>query len=117
MHQKLAYPAGIPVKDVSVVVRGYVHLIDQKLAVLDTAPGILQVQRTCPNGLYLSAAQLNAGLKFFFYEIFVPGFPVCGYYLDALLFQSAHLLVQQELYHDCQVNQTGISPDFPSNQR
>ena len=92
VHQQTAGAAGIHIEAVAVVVRGDVHLIEDELAVLDAAPGILQIQGTLTNGFDLRAHQFDAGLIFLFDEVFVPGLPVGGHDLDAVLFQFAHLL-------------------------
>ena len=68
------------------------HLVDQKFAVFDAAPCVLQVHRTCADGFDFRAYQLDTGFKFFFHEVFMVCFPVPGHDFDALLFQMYHLL-------------------------
>ena len=92
VHQQPPGTAGIHIEAVAVVIGGDVHLVQDHLAVLDAAPGILQIQGTCTDGLDFRAHQFNTGFEFFFHEIFMVGFPIPGHDLDACLFQMNHLL-------------------------
>lgn len=92
VHEQSAGALGIGIEAVAVLVGGDVHLVNEQLAVLDTAPGIFQIQGALANRLDLRAAQLDTGLIFFFYKILMPGLPVGGHDFDAFLFQIAHLL-------------------------
>ena len=67
------------------------HTVDEQLAVLDGAVGVLQIQRAGPDGLDLRAEQLNAGLVPVLHEVVVEGLAVLGRDLDALFLRGAHL--------------------------
>ena len=92
VHQQAAGTAGIHIEAVSMVVGGDVHLVQDHFSVLDAAPGILQVQGTCPDGFDFRAYQFDTGFKFFFHKVFVVSFPVSGHDFNSCLFQIAHLL-------------------------
>ena len=93
VHQQPAGATGVRIEAVAVVIGGDMHLVKDHLAVLDAAPGVLQVQGTCPDGLDFRALQLDTGLEFFFDEVLMIGLPVSGHDFDAFLFQFAHLLI------------------------
>ena len=93
VHQQPTDTTGIRIKPVAMVIGRYVHLVQKQLAILDAAPGILQIQRTLAYGLNFRTAQFNARFQLFFYKIFVVSFPVPGHDLDTLLFRTPHLLI------------------------
>ena len=69
------------------------HALDEQLAVLDRAVGVLQVQRAGPDGLDLRAEKLNARLILILHKVVVKGFAVLGRDLDSLFLRMAHLLL------------------------
>ena len=92
VHQQSAGTAGVHIEAVALLIGGDVHLVDEHFAVLDAAPGILQVQGALADGFDLGADQLDAGLVVLLDEVFVTGLPVSGHHLDAVFFQGVHRL-------------------------
>ena len=54
------------------------HPLDQKLAVLNIDPAVLQVDAARTQALDLGALQFNAGLQRFEHEVLVARLAVCG---------------------------------------
>ena len=51
MHQQAAGAAGFPVEDVALLIGGDVHPMDEQLPILYRTVGVLQIQRSGPDGL------------------------------------------------------------------
>ena len=94
VHQKLALTHRVAIEDISVLIGTDVHTDDEKLAVLEVAVGVLEIDRACAQTFDLRAEKLDARLVFFVHEIVVIRFFVLGNYLMPALFisQNGHLL-------------------------
>ena len=112
VQQKPARTHGVFVVDIALIVRADMHLADPQLAVLDRAPGILEIQRTEPDGFHLRTGQLDAGLKAVLDKVFMKHLGVFCKNFDAFRLQPAHL--QSILYYisfvKCFLFQTGVFP-------
>ena len=83
MHQEPARAQRVFVEDVALLIGRDVHLADEKLAVFDLAPCLLEAEVSQTDGFDLGAGKLNAGFKFFFDEIFVVRLLVFCHDFDA----------------------------------
>lgn len=76
--QQTPHPQRVLIEDVAVVVGSDVHSLDQKLAVLNIDPAVLQVDAAGTQALDLGAFQLDARFQRFEHEILVTRLAVCG---------------------------------------
>ena len=76
VHEQPARAKRILVEDIALLVGRDVHLPDEKLPVLDLAPGFLQAERAEADGFDLGSGEFDAGLEFFIDEIFMERFLV-----------------------------------------
>ena len=82
VHEQLARAVGIAVEDIALFVRADVYAVGDKLAVFDTAEGILQIHPSAADGFDLCPAKSGAGFEAVDDEIFViRGFILCDYLL------------------------------------
>jgi len=86
VHKKLATAQGVTVEDIAVLVGAYMHTDNEKLAVLDVAVGVLEVDTSCANALDLGTEKLDASLIFFLNEIVVVRLFVLRCDLDSAVF-------------------------------
>ena len=91
MHQQPPGPDRVLVEDVALLIGGDVHPMNEQLPVLYCTIGVLQVQRTGPNGFDLCSSQLHAGLVPVLHEVVVKGLAVLRRDLDSLFLRGAHL--------------------------
>ena len=78
------------------------HSVEEQLSALDGAVGILQIQRTRPDGLDLCAEKLDPGLIFVLHEVVVDGLAVLCRDFDSLLLRGVRLLASRKVllvYH------------------
>ena len=92
MHQQLALAHGVPVEDIALLIGGDVHPVDEKLAAVDGAIAVLQIDGPGPQAFDLGARQGDAAFIGLLHEIVVPRLAVDGDLLDLFLFQGAALL-------------------------
>ena len=93
VEQELPGTPGVLVEDIALLIGRDVHLPDEKLPVLDLAPGLLEAQRAETDGLDLSARQLYARLVAFQHKVLVKSLSVCTNFLFPRLFgHCAHFL-------------------------
>ena len=76
MHEEPARAKRVFVEDIALLIGRDVHLPDEKLPVLDLAPGFLQAERAEADGFDLGSGEFDAGLEFFIDEIFMERFLV-----------------------------------------
>ena len=92
MHEQTPGPVGVPVEDVALLIGADVHAPDEQLPVLHGAEAVLHVHLARPDGFYLRAVELNAGLEAVQDEIVVERLAVGGDLLDPLFFcHASHL--------------------------
>lgn len=79
MQQQLAHPGRINgVFPVALFVGADVHIVDEDLAIFDSAVGFLEIDLAKANRLDLGSGQHQAGFIDIFDEVVVPGFFVVG---------------------------------------
>ena len=92
VHQQLALAHGVPVEDIALLIGGDVHPVDEKLAAVNRAIAVLQIDGPGPQAFDLGARQGDAAFIGLLHEIVVPRLAVDGDLLDLFLFQRAALL-------------------------
>ncbi len=73
--------------------------MDEQLPILYRTVGVLQIQRSGPDGLDLRARKLDARLVAVLHEVVVEGLAVLGRDLDSLLLRGAHLFPGRFYYN------------------
>ena len=84
MQQQSADAPWVFVEYIALFIGAYMHTFYPHLAVINTAPAVLEVNAALADGLYLSAHQFNAALDGFQYKVVVPRLAVIGYLFCAL---------------------------------
>ena len=110
VHQQPPVPVRVPVEDVAMLVWRDVHAVDEQLAVLYSAVGVLQVHRARTDGFDLRAAQLDACLVLILHEVIVVGFAVLGRDFDSLFLRGDHLVSSESVYHSFPMTSRKTSP-------
>ena len=75
----------ISVENISFFVGADMNSFSEQFPFADNQIGILQIDRSCPNGFDFGAVQFNSRFKPFLYEIVVKGFSVGGTGFDAFI--------------------------------
>ena len=113
MHQKSFHPHRVTVKDVALFIRADVHSFDENFAVINTAPGIFQIDPSGTDRLDLGSEKLDPGfvgfedkiivISFFVLchprQVFVSRHKITPFQNDACL--TAHEAVQSTMKHGC----------------
>ena len=70
--------------------------MDEQLPILYRTVGVLQIQRSGPDGLDLRARKLDARLVPVLHEVVVEGLPVLRGNLDSPFLRGAHLISKEK---------------------
>ena len=74
VHQQLAHAQRVLIKDVALFVGGNMHPAHEKLAILESAVGILEIDLPLADGFHLGARKLDARLVFILHKVVMPCF-------------------------------------------
>ena len=88
--KEVALAQGIPVEDVSLLVRRNMHAERKHLSPIKAAIGILEIDSSLPDTLDLGAKKGDSRLVFFIYKIVVPSLFVLGNDLNTFFFLISH---------------------------
>ena len=88
VHEQLFVAQRIFIKNVSLLVGTYVHALYKKLAVLDIAVCILEIDLTAADAFDLGTKERNARLILLIHKIFVPRLLFCAMILFPIFFSA-----------------------------
>ena len=81
MHKKLSYAKGVAVEYISFFIGTYMHSVNEHFAVLNAAPGVLEINLTEAQRFNLRAHELKTRLEFLLNEIIVICFFITFQYI------------------------------------
>ena len=98
VHQQPPGANWVFIKDIAFFVRRNVHAVYPQLSILNRTIGILEVQRTGPDGLHLCTRQLNSRLISVLHKIIMIGLAVLCRDFHAPFLREAHLPLLESFY-------------------
>ncbi len=91
VHEKLFRAKSVPIEDIPLFVRTYMHAFEEKLAIFDNAIRILKIHSTGTNRLDFRTEKSNASLESLMNEIIMPSLTIFANNPNLFFSQAYHL--------------------------